>query len=101
MRIPFCVFVLLAGPWLGPAWSVPIVELDHQREAQVVPERVTEQPFTCSKPSDSHVGDEAAGSSLGDVLEEPRQYPTRALTGEALPHPTRRMLINAHASSYL
>jgi hypothetical protein len=101
MRALFCIIVLLAGPWLGPAWFVPLLELDHQREAQIVPERGTEQPITCSKPSDSHIGDGAAGSCLGDCPEELRQHPTRALMGEALPHPTRRILINAHASSYL
>ncbi len=102
MRSVFCILALLAGPWLAPAWYAPTLELDHLRDAQLVPERVfAEQGVTSPKPIDGYSGDQASGSNLGYRPEIPRQYPARVLTFEELPHPTRHLLINAHASSFL
>ena len=102
MRALFCILLLLVGPWIGPAWSAPTLQLAHEREAQLLTVQAHDEHAVANpRPADSHSGDQVISSILGNRPAVPRPYPQRALTHGDLPHPTRRLLITVHASSFL
>ena len=102
MRSLLCILILLAGPWLGAAWSAPSLGLDHQREAEPLPELAVDQPSAAnSKPASSNAGDQIVNSILGSRPEIPQQFSVHAALYRHIPDPVRRLLITAHASSFL
>jgi len=102
MRLGLCIFLLLAGPWLGPAWLAPSLELHHERQAQLLPDcPVDQESVAKTRPVDSNGGDQTVCSILGASPAVPRQFPGRTEMGWGFAEPTRRLLINIHTSSYL
>jgi hypothetical protein len=98
----FCILLLLVGPWIGPAWSATTLQLTHEREAQLLAVQADDQHAVANpRPADSHSGDQVISLILGKRPALPRPYPQQALTHGDLPHPTRRLLITVHASSFL
>jgi len=94
--------MLLAGPWLGPVWSSPLLELDHQRDAQILPACVVDQELDASSKPDGSGGGDLAVQSF--PLEPPGVdgcSSIQAARAGSSTDRTRRLLISVHASSFL
>lgn len=98
----FCIALVLAGPWLGPAWvevhASPIHAGETRLSACVADET---HAIATSRPGDVRPVEVASCEVAGEIADPPVHSPEWEQGRAALPHPTRVFLITAHSSSFL